>query len=103
MSRTKMNNTNTRPQKRQINWFVIAMVIMFLLAAVKLGEQALTYHDLNQDKVQAEARLKAAQKENEQLNQEKEQLMDPAYVEKLAREDLGMTKAGEIPYIYQKK
>ena len=90
MSRTRLHSA--RPQRRQINWFVIIMALMFLLAAFKLGEQAFTYHDLSQDKVQAEARLK-----------EKEQLVDPSYVEKLAREDLGMTKDGEIPYIYQKK
>ena len=101
MSRTRLHSV--RPQRRQINWFVIIMALMFLLAAFKLGEQAFTYHDLSQDKVQAEARLKAAQEENEQLQQEKEQLVDPSYVEKLAREDLGMTKDGEIPYIYQKK
>ena len=74
MSRTRLHSA--RPQRRQINWFVIIMALMFLLAAFKLGEQAFTYHDLSQD---------------------------PSYVEKLAREDLGMTKDGEIPYIYQKK
>ena len=70
MSRTKLHSV--RPQRRQINWFVIIMAVLFLLAAFKLGEQALTYHDLSQDKVQAEARLKAAQEENEQLQEEKD-------------------------------
>ena len=92
-----------RPQRRQINWFVIIMAIMFLLAAVKLGSQAIYYRELNQDRIEAEARLKEAQAENEQLLQEKEQLDNPEYVEKLAREELGMTKDGEIPYIYSKK
>ena len=92
-----------RPQRRQINWFVIIMIIMFLLAAFKLGEQAITYRELSQDRIKAEARLKAAQEENEQLVNEKQHLDDPEYVEKLAREELGMTKEGEMPYIYSKK
>ena len=89
-------------QRRQINWFVIIMIIMFLLAAFKLGEQAITYRDLSQERIKAEERLKSAQEENERLNQEKEQLNDPEYIEKLAREELGMTKNGEIPYVYSK-
>lgn len=89
-------------QRRQINWFVIIMIIMFLLTAFKLGEQAITYRDLSQERIKAEERLKAAQEENDRLNQEKEQLNDPEYIEKLAREELGMTKNGEIPYVYSK-
>jgi len=89
-------------QRRQINWFVIIMIIMFLLAAFKLGEQAITYRDLSQERIKAEERLKAAQEENDRLSQEKEQLNDPEYIEKLAREELGMTKNGEIPYVYSK-
>lgn len=89
-------------QRRQINWFVIIMIIMFLLAAFKLGEQAITYRDLSQERIKAEERLKAAQEENDRLNQEKEHLNDPEYIEKLAREELGMTKNGEIPYVYSK-
>ncbi|MCR5176600.1 MAG: septum formation initiator family protein [Anaerovibrio sp.] len=92
-----------KPQRRQFNWFAIIMIIMFLLAAVKLGEQALTFKELNQDRIRAEERLKAAQEENQQLLEEKEQLSDPEYIEKLAREELGMTKQGEIPYVYSKK
>ncbi|MBE6099101.1 MAG: cell division protein FtsL [Anaerovibrio sp.] len=92
-----------KPQRRQINWFAIIMIILFLLAAFKLGEQAITYRDLSQDRIKAEERLKAAQEENEKLMNEKAQLDDPEYVEKLAREQLGMTKQGEIPYVYSKK
>ena len=92
-----------KPQRRQINWFAIIMIILFLLAAFKLGEQAITNRDLSQDRIKAEERLKAAQEENEKLMNEKAQLDDPEYVEKLAREQLGMTKQGEIPYVYSKK
>ena len=46
----------------------------------------------------ADARLAAAEAENAALKQEKADLQDPAYVEKIAREELGMTRHGELPY-----
>ena len=36
--------------------------------------------------------------ENEQLRQEKENLGKLDYIEKLAREELGMTRRDELPY-----
>ena len=98
-----VNRRIEKPQRRQINWFVIIMIIMFLLAAFKLGEQAITYRNLSQERIKAEERLKAAQEENDQLQEEKKLLNDPEYIEKLAREELGMTKQGEMPYVYSKK
>ena len=55
-------------------------------------------HQLEQDQAAAEARLAAAQQENEQLRQEKENLGKLDYIEKLAREELGMTRHDELPY-----
>ena len=98
-----VNRRLEKPQRRQINWFVIIMIIMFLLAAFKLGEQAITYRNLSQERIKAEERLKAAQEENDQLQEEKKLLNDPEYIEKLARGELGMTKQGEMPYVYSKK
>lgn len=103
MSVVKTKFGKTQTQRHPINWFVVIMVVLFLLAAFKLGEQAITYRELSQDRINAEERLKAAKEENEQLEKEKQQLNNPEYVEKLAREELGMTKEGEMPYIYSKK
>lgn len=38
-------------------------------------------------------------KEKEELEAEKEALNDPKYIEKKAREDLGLVKPGEVPYV----
>ncbi len=44
-----------------------------------------------------EKRIEILTKANEELGKEKEKLEnDPSYVEKIAREKLGMTKKGEI-------
>ena len=42
--------------------------------------------------------LSAAQEENNHLQAEKTHLGELPYIEKLAREELGMTGAGELPY-----
>ena len=46
------------------------------------------------------ATLDEVKAHNEALKAENEKLMDDSYIEKLARENLGMTKQGEMPYIY---
>ncbi len=46
-----------------------------------------------------QVKLDAAQKKNAHLQQEKADLQDPQYIEKIARNELGMTKKGEMPYV----
>ena len=58
---------------------------------------------LAENQAAAEARLSAAQEENEALKQEKAALSDPAYIEKIAREELGMTRHAELPYTTARK
>ena len=60
-------------------------------------------NSVNRDYDAAQQRLQSAQQENDALQQEKAQLNDPAYIEKIAREELGMTRQGEMPYIYSRK
>lgn len=47
----------------------------------------------------AEAKLKLLREENGRLEQRLERLKDSEYVEKLAREELGMVRPGEISYV----
>lgn len=49
--------------------------------------------------VAAKERLRAAQEENRLLNEKIERLNTDMYIEKVAREHLGLTKPGEIPYL----
>ncbi|WP_296922949.1 septum formation initiator family protein [uncultured Megamonas sp.] len=51
----------------------------------------------------AEERLNKAKQINEELTTEKNKLNTTEYIEKVAREELGMTKPGEVPYISEEK
>lgn len=53
---------------------------------------------VEKDQAAANQRLQAAQEENQRLREEKENLYRLEYIEKVAREELGMTRRGELPY-----
>ena len=101
MSSSK-NNVVKMPRRR-INWFVIAMLAVVLIGGWTLMEHQLRRNAINEDMVAASQRLQEATATNQQLKEEREKLSDNAYIEKLAREELGMTKQGELPYIYAEK
>ena len=46
-----------------------------------------------------EVKKQALMKENAELEARKKELQDPAVIERKARDDLGMVKPGELPYV----
>ena len=90
-------------KKRGFNWFVPILALIVLYFSSILISQQLYLNQVSRDQAASDARLQAARQENEALLQEKEKLNDTDYIERVAREELGMTKAGEIPYSMVKK
>ena len=87
-----------RPERRRFNWFVLLMGGVIIYFSSILISQQVYLRQVAEDQITAEARLAAARQENEALRQEKENLNEPGYIEKTAREELGMTRHGELPY-----
>lgn len=93
---------NTKKQKiggLSLGWLLVTLCVL-IYGVYVIGDKAMTINQLNSDMDQARLRLEEAQRENQQLKEENASLSDDAYIEKLAREELGMTRKGEIPYIY---
>lgn len=93
---------NTKKQKIRglsLGWLLVTLCVL-IYGVYVIGDRAMTISQLNGDMDQARLRLEEAQRENQQLKEENASLSDDAYIEKLAREELGMTRKGEIPYIY---
>jgi cell division protein DivIC len=88
----------SRGRQRNINWFAVVMVVIIMYCASILGSQQIYLSQADDDYAAAKSRLAAAEKENEALKAEQQQLNELGYIEKVAREDLGMTRAGELPY-----
>lgn len=87
-----------KPQKRRFSWFWAIMAAVIVYFSSILVSQQIYLSQVRHDQALAEVRLAAAQKENEALRQEREKLEDLSYIERIAREELGMTRKGELPY-----
>ena len=90
-------------KKREFNWFLPIVALIVLYFSSVLISQQFHLNQVSRDQASANVRLQMAQQENEALRQERDRLNDAAYVERVAREELGMTRAGEIPYSPVKK
>lgn len=89
---------SARREKRGINWFALIMLAIIVYFASILISQQVYLSQAADEYASAKARLEAAEKENAALKEEARQLNELGYIEKIAREELGMTRAGELPY-----
>ncbi len=83
-------------------FWVLLLVIVVYFSSVLISQQ-MHLNQVGQSQLTAERRLEAAQRENERLKQELESLNDLSYIERIARDELGLTKKGELPYSTAKK
>lgn len=85
-------------QRKSINWFAIFMFLVFAYFGTVLISQQVHLAHVSDSQHLADKRLEKAKEENEKLRKEYEALQDLSNIEKLAREDLGLAKNGEMPY-----
>ena len=78
---------------------VCVFLAMMGYMLVIIVQQEVYLSEIGQETSVAQERLNKATEMNNALKQEKENLDKPEYIEKIAREELGMTKPGEVPYI----
>lgn len=88
----------SRP-KHRIKWFrLLLMGIFAYFIYVSVGQQG-EFRAITQETEATKVQLDQAAKLNQSLKEERDRLNTPEYVEKLAREELGLVKPGEVPYI----
>ncbi|MBR1694958.1 MAG: cell division protein FtsL [Selenomonas sp.] len=85
-------------ERRGVNWFALIMLAIIVYFASILISQQVYLSQAADEYAAAKGRLEAAEKENAALKEEARQLNELGYIEKIAREELGMTRAGELPY-----
>lgn len=86
-------------RRYRINWYrliVWGMIIFFVY--VIIGQQV-ELQRIQRETKNVQDQLNKADQLHQTLTVERQQLVTPAYVEKLAREELGLVKPGEVPYI----
>ena len=86
-----------RKRKKSKLGLVLLMVFFIYFAYTAVGQQKILYmKDVELKKVQS--KIDEETKENEKLKEEQEELNSDEFVEKIAREKLGMVKKGERVY-----
>ena len=70
---------------------LVLLVIFLYLAYIGVGQQKLLYAK-NLEKIKIENKIQDEMKVNEELEKEKEIINSDEYIEKVAREKLGMVK-----------
>ena len=97
-----MNETK-KAKGKWFSWFAVALFLVVAYFSSVLISQQVHLNQVARDQEMAEARLAAAKREHAALEKERDDLVNREYIEKIAREELGMTKQGELPYIPGKK
>ncbi len=85
-------------ERKGINWFFVIMFVVVAYFSTVLISQQVHLSHVSESKRIADKRLEAAKAENEKLQKQYNELQDLNNIERLAREDLGLAKAGEMPY-----
>jgi len=90
-----------RPRTRAVRFTPRAGVLGLVLVALLfyLIVPLRTYVAQRDRLAQLQRQSQVLQQQNEQLQRQIRQLKDPAYLERIARECLGMVKPGEIGFI----
>ncbi len=85
-------------KRRGFNWFAVLMLMVLTYFSTVLISQQLHLSQVSESQRIADKKLAAAQAENERLRREYAELQNLDNIEKIAREDLGLAKDGELPY-----
>ncbi len=85
-------------EKKGFNWFALIMFVVVAYFATVLISQQVHLTHVSESQHVADKRLETAKSENEKLRKQLDELQDLNNIERLAREDLGLAKAGELPY-----
>ena len=86
-------------RKYRIRWIRVLVLLTaayFIFLAV--GQQFELY-TIQRETYSLRGRIAELEQSNKALIDEKSKLSSPAYVEKIARDELGLVKPGEVPYI----
>ena len=85
-------------RRKGFNWFALVLFGMIVYFSTVLISQQVHLSHVSESQRIADKRLERAKATNEKLRKELAELQDINNIEKLAREDLGLAKEGEMPY-----
>ena len=84
-------------RKSGFNWFALIMFMMIAYFSTVLISQQVHLSHVSESQRIADKRLETAKATNMRLQKELAELQNIDNIEKIAREDLGLAKEGELP------
>ena len=86
-------------RRYRVRWLrVLILVTAAYFVYLAIGQQFELY-TIHRETAALQDRIAELEQSNKALIDEKSRLASPSYVEKIAREQLGLVKPGEVPYI----
>ncbi len=85
------------------HWCAAVIGLILAYTGVTAVMQFATIYSANSERDEVIKQIEAEKAVQQQLREECEQLQDRQYIEQIAREELGLVKEGEIPFISRYK
>lgn len=97
LAKPQINGRRRKPKKKwkTPSFSMCLLVITIVIAAY----YAINYYHLSEMQRSLQQEIQTLQETNEQLEAEKKKLQSPEEIENVARNQLGMVKSGEVPYV----
>lgn len=86
-----------RRRRKKNTGFKVFMLLLIAVCLVVLGRQEYRIYQVHKEQTATQARIDKLKQEKAALEKERRLLDDPAYIEKLAREDYNMVGKNEVP------
>lgn len=84
-------------------WFPVVAVLIIGYTFIMLVSQTVTIYTANSEHEDVLKQIEEEKNVQQRLHEECEQLQDRQHIEQIAREELGLVKEGEIPFISRYK
>lgn len=87
----------------RISWFAVILILIIIYTLYMLLTQAVRLHAIEEEHDAVTQKIEEEAAIQQKLQAECEQLTDRAYIEQVARDELGLVKEGEVPFISREK
>ncbi|WP_196792544.1 FtsB family cell division protein [Veillonella seminalis] len=74
-------------------------ILVVALGAIFILRTMYDIYVIKQQQHQLQIQIEELKQSNEALEQDKQRLQDPQAIEDVARDELGLVKPGEVPYV----
>jgi len=86
-----------RKGEKAFKYFKVLLFLIVALFLVRVAQQGYTIYKVNLETEKTQEKVRKLEQEQKALQQEKQNLDNLKYIEKLAREEHNMVRKGEIP------